>query len=443
MKFAILGWSYKKTPIEIREHLALSQNQKSLLARDLSSKFSLDEVLILSTCNRTEFYFRVSQPSHIAQELLKYLIEFWGTPELKRLSYTFCDLEAVQHLFRVASSLDSMVIGEPQILGQVKDAYQQFLEEKFLGSLFNSLFPKAFSSAKRIRTETQIANFAVSISFAAVELAKRIFSDLHNKTIMVIGAGEMAELAVKHLIRNGVTRILITNRTFANAVVMAEKYQGSAVQFEQLGDYLPNADIVIASTGASQCIVTQEMVRKCLKKRKGNPMFFIDIAVPRDIEASVNDLSNVYCYDIDDLQNVVDKNLKDREHEAQTAEKIVEEDVIKTHSWFKTQSTIPTLRALRSQFHGIGEDEFEQMSRKLKDLSPEQEENVKHLIHRIIHKLLHTPSCNLKSLSNRDDVHLHLESLNELFGLTPTEVSLKNISKEPSLKLLHGRAQSK
>ncbi|MBF0237672.1 MAG: glutamyl-tRNA reductase [SAR324 cluster bacterium] len=439
MKFAVLGWSYRQTPVELREKIALTPQQRFSLAYDLKQQFELEELLILSTCNRTEFYYRAVQPRHVSQQILKYLTDFWKNPDIGNLSYQEYDMDAVRHLFRVSASLDSMILGEPQILGQIKDAYQEFQEMDMTGSVFKSLFPKAFFTAKRVRTETQISNFAVSISFAAVELARQIFDDLEKRSVMIIGAGEMAELSARHLIKCGVSRLLVTNRTFANAVKMAERYKGSAIQFEQMAGYLPNVDIVISSTGASHHIITESTVKKCMKLRKGDPMFFIDIAVPRDIDPQINNISDVFCYDIDDLQNVVDRNLKERQKEAQLADHIVEEEIIKTHSWFKTLSSVPTLKALRKQFHDIGEDELFKTLSKLKGLDSQQQDAVKYLVYKIINRLLHAPSTNLKEASHRDDVHLYLEALSDLFDLSPAELSIENLAETPVLKLLNRR----
>lgn len=436
MKFCVLGWSYHKTPIEIRDHIALTPQQQHNLSREITEAIEeIQEILIVSTCNRTEFYIVSHHPVHSCQQLKDKLIEFWNIQELQETAYEIYNLDAVRHLFRVASSLDSMIIGEPQILGQVKEAYQRHLEENFLGKLFNSLFPKAFTTAKRVRTETTISHFAVSISFAAIELAKRIFSDLSEQTVMIIGAGEMAELACKHLIKNGISRLLVTNRTFSNGVALAEKFQGSAIRFEQLADYLNNADIIISSTGSRQYIITPETVRQCLKKRKGRPMFFIDIAVPRDIDPRLNEIHNVYCYDIDDLQNIIDQNRKEREQQSNLAQTIIEEEVNKVFHWFKTLSTIPTIRSLREEFHNIGALELEKSLGKLKKLTPEQRQIVEQLVHNIIHKLLHKPSRNLRSISTRDDINIYLESLNELFELSPVKLTLEDSSYSPSSQL--------
>ena len=257
MKLAAIGWNFRKTPLEIREQLALSYEQQLTFIRKSLQDCQFQELVVLSTCNRVEYHFVAEQPRMACQRIKEQLAQQINLPGLPGLSYEAFDIEAVRHLFRVTASLDSMIVGEPQILGQVKEAYQQFLDYHFVGSFFKGLFPRAFSAAKRIRSETRIAHNAVSISFAAVELAKHIFSDLSQQTVLIVGAGEMAELAVKYFIKNGVSKLLVTNRTFAHAMKLAEENWGSAIRFEQLSDYLENADIVIGSTGAQDFIITE------------------------------------------------------------------------------------------------------------------------------------------------------------------------------------------
>lgn len=437
MKFALLGWNFHQTPVELREQIALSAQAQSELALRLRAQFPIKELLILSTCNRTEFYFVGPNFQELSIEIKKTLIEYWGAPELETLAQELYDLDAVNHLFRVASSLDSMVLGEPQILGQLKDSYHRTVSGEHHGKLFKSIFPKAFSAAKRVRNETSISHFAVSISYAAVELAKHIFRDLSQQTVMIIGAGEMAELAAKHLIRNGISRLLVTNRTFSNAVALAEKYQASAIRFEQLQDYLVNADIIISSTGAKNYVISAHDVEQSLKKRKGCSMFFIDIAVPRDIDPKVNKLPGVFCYDIDDLENVVNQNRQERQQQAELAEQIITEETTKVHHWFRTLSSVPSIRSLRQNFHQTAEIELVKFLDKLGALSPKQQDLVKHMVHSIINKLLHTPSKNLKQMSQRDDITLYLEAISEIFELNPTPSSLEEKTHtRPQLKLL-------
>ncbi len=436
MKFAVLGWNFRETPLEIREQLVLPPAQQLAFAKILFDEAELQELVVLSTCNRTEFYCVASNPQETVPKIQQKLTEHFNIPNLAEMSYQAYDIEAVRHLFRVVASLDSMIVGESQINGQVKEAYRQCLENGTVGSFFKGLFPRAFSAAKRIRTETRISRNAVSISFAVVELAKRIFNDLSRQTIMIVGAGEMAELAAKHFMKYGVSKLLMTNRTFANAVALAEQYQGSAIQFEQLSDYLGSADIIISLTGAQHFIITHETVKQCIKRRKGNPMFFIDIAVPRDIDPRLNDLPNVYLYDIDDLQNVVDNNRKEREQEAEIAEHILEEEAEKLQSWFKNLSSVPMIRALREAFHETGAAELEKTLQKLNNLPPEQQQQIERLVHTLINKLLHKPSHNLRQLSHQDDGHLYLDSLIQLFELAPPQLPMEEPVAPPKLKLL-------
>lgn len=438
MKFALLGWSFKKTSIEIRERLALPYAQQLALASQIFPTIPLQELVILSTCNRIEFLCVAEQPQAMVAALQARLREHFKLPHLAETAYALYDLEAVAHLFQVTASLDSMIVGEPQIQGQVKEAYQHFFEKNYVGSFFKGLFPRAFFAAKRVRTETQIAHNAVSISFAAVELAKRIFNELAQQTVMIIGAGEMAELAAKHFLKNGVSKLLITNRTFAHAMTLAEQYQGSALQFEQLGDYLETADIVISSTGAKNFVVSQAMVKHCIKRRKGSPMFFIDIAVPRDIDPQVNNLPGVYAYDIDDLQNVVDSNRDERNRQAKLAEQIIAEEVEKLGFWFKNLSVVPTIRSLREQFQDMGASELEKTLHKLPNLTPEQKQHITRLVHTLTNKLLHTPTQNLRKFGNQEDGHLYLDSLHRLFELSPVELSAEP-AESPPLQLLKSR----
>lgn len=437
MKFALLGWNYRKTPIETREKLALSESDREVWTKMLFEAIDLKELVILSTCNRVEFYLVAAHPQEAVQRIKQMLIQSLKITELDNYAYQYFDIEAVNYLFRVTSSLDSMIIGEPQIQGQVKSAFQEFSERETIGPFFKGLFPRAFSTAKRVRTETKMAHFAVSISFAAVELAKRIFDSLPQQTVMVIGAGEMAELAAKHFIKNGVTKLLVTNRTFSNAVVLAEQYQGSAIRFEQMTDYLEKSDIVISSTGAQDFIITREMVKPVVKRRKGAPMFLIDIAVPRDIDPRLNSLSNVYCYDIDDLQNVVDNNRKEREQQAKIAEGIVGEEVEKLETWFKNLSVVPTIRQLRNSFQEVADLELERSMQKLQSMPDEQQEQVKRLLSNVVNKLLHKPSTNLRKFGNSDDGPLYVDTVSQLFELTPQNLSVEEPSTPPTLKLLH------
>ncbi|MEE3162087.1 MAG: glutamyl-tRNA reductase, partial [SAR324 cluster bacterium] len=345
MRFTVIGWNFRKTPVEIRDSLALTPKEQVELGLQLRTRFNLGGVVILSTCNRTELYL-VNAEQQLDQ-IIEMLESYWNLYELRERVYTIQNLDGVRHLFRVASSLDSMVLGEPQILGQLKDAFQSFNEADLTGKLLHPLFTRAFSTAKRVRTETSVASNAVSVSYAAVELAKHIFEDLSKQTVMVIGAGEMAELAVRHFMRNGISELFVTNRTFLSAAKLAEKFQGLAVPFEHLERHLHQADIILSSTGASNFIITKAMVKNCLRRRRGRSMFFIDIAVPRDIDPEINELNGTFCYDIDDLQTLVSQNQVERKKQSIKAEEIIENELLKLELWFKSLSAVPTIRSLR------------------------------------------------------------------------------------------------
>ena len=428
MRFTVIGWNFRKTPVEIRDSLALTPKEQVELGLQLRTRFNLGGVVILSTCNRTELYL-VNAEQQLDQ-IIEMLESYWNLYELRERAYTIQNLDGVRHLFRVASSLDSMVLGEPQILGQLKDAFQSFNEADLTGKLLHPLFTRAFSSAKRVRTETSVASNAVSVSYAAVELAKHIFEDLSKQTVMVVGAGEMAELAVRHLMRNGISELFVTNRTFLSAAKLAEKFQGLAVPFEHLERHLHQADIILSSTGARDFIITKEMVKNCLRRRRGRSMFFIDIAVPRDIDPDINELNGTFCYDIDDLQTLVSQNQVERKKQSIKAEEIIENELLKLELWFKSLSAVPTIRSLRKAFHSIAEEEMVKSFKNLKNIPESERKKVEQLVHRLIHKLLHDPSRNLKKIAQDEDAHLYLEYVSKIFDLSPTPLKLEKLPEE-------------
>ena len=435
MRFNVIGWNFRKTPVEVRDKLALTPKQQLELGQQISRRFNLDGVAILSTCNRTEFYL-VNAEDQLRQ-IIEMLETYWKLDELKESVYTIHNLDGVRHLFRVASSLESMVLGEPQILGQLKDSFQSFSNAELTGKLLHPIFTRAFSTAKRVRTETTIASNAVSISYAAVELAKHIFEDLSKQSVMVIGSGEMAELAIKHLMRNGISQLFVTNRTFASAAELAEKFKGMAVQFDHLGRHLHEADIVISSTGARDYIIKLELVKHCLRMRKTNPMFFIDIAVPRDIDPEINRLDGAFCYDIDDLQSLVSENQEERKKQSVLAEEIIEDELAELELWFKSLSVVPTIKSLRKAFHSIAKDEMEKSFGRMKNIHMSERKEVELMVHRLVHKLLHDPSHNLKKISHSEDAHLYLDTLIKIFDLNPTPLNLEQTgNKQSRLKVI-------
>jgi glutamyl-tRNA reductase len=428
MNLVVLSISYKLAPVEIRERLDLPESQLSEALRELRARCAMDELMALCTCNRIEFYFIARNESAALEALRRWIGERLGEQrgeaggELERGAIVLTHRAAMIHLFRVASSLESMVVGEPQILGQVKEAYELAVREKSAGPRLMGLLSRAFHAAKRVRTETEIARNAVSVSFAAVELATKIFDTLADKSVLVIGAGEMAELAIQHLLKQGIRQLVLANRTFAHAVELSEKYQGAAIPYDQIDAALAGADIVISSTGARRYQLTPERVRPALRARKGKPMFFIDIAVPRDIDPAVNGLANAYCYDIDDLNSVIDANRREREAEALKAQHIVEEEVARYLRWSESLAAVPTIRALRHTFHLLGENELDKALAQLPDLTQREERQVRRLVHGLINKLLHSPSIQLKQLAQQGNGTLYAEAIARLFGLHPEQV---------------------
>lgn len=419
MNIILIGMNHKTAPVEIREQLSISCEENSTPLPEIRKIGSLKEVLYLSTCNRVEVLARVTDEGAAIESLRGFIFSRGNLPEeeLGKCLYVYRDEEAVRHLFRVASSLDSMVMGEPQILGQVKDAYRQCVERGTSGIILNKLLHHAFRVAKRVRTETGIANNAVSVSFAAVELAKKIFGNLQGKTTLLIGAGEMSELAARHLINQGVGRIIVANRTYERAVALANHFHGVPAGFDHLGERLQEADIVIGSTGAPGYVITKEMVAAALHRRRNRLMYFIDIAVPRDIDPAVGGIDNVYLYNIDDLQQTVDENIRERMKEAQKAEDIIGEEVLNFAAWHNTLEAVPTIRALRDKVEGIMKGELERAPAWVKNLNDEERKEIEILLSSVLNKVLHDPITGLKEETQEDGAKSYIAAIRRLFKL--------------------------
>ena len=417
-EIVLLGINHKTAPVEIRECIAFSQDESTLALQTLHRKASIDEIILFSTCNRVEVLLVTKDKSHAISETKQFIAEFNKIPikQFEKTLYIHVNDEAVRHIFRVASSLDSMVVGEPQILGQVKEAYRTATIHKTSGVILNRLLHRTFFVAKRIRSETGIGDRAVSISYAAVELGKKIFGILEDKKVLLIGAGEMAELAVEHLIRNKVGDILVANRTFENGVELAKQFSGKAVRFEEIGDCLSFADIIISSTGATDFIITREDVKKVIRRRRNRPIFFIDIAVPRDIDPEINWLTNSYVYDIDDLKGVIDENIEDRQREARKGERIVDEAVIGFRDWYDGLEVVPTIIALRKKLEDIASAEMNKSFSGDK-IPDQQADAVQKMTHSIIKKILHDPTVFLKKNGIHDDKSLYIDIVRKLFKL--------------------------
>ena len=419
MNIVLVGMNHRSAPLEIRERLSISCEEDSSPVREVLKIPDVLEVLYLSTCNRVEVLARVEDRDGAVKSLKGFVFSHGNLSEeeLERCLYVYSGEEAVRHLFRVASSLDSMVIGEPQILGQVKDAYSRCVDQNASGIILNRLLHHAFRTAKRVRTETGIANNAVSVGFAAVELAKKIFGDLKGKTALLIGAGEMSELAARHLVNQGVSKIIVANRTFERAVKLANDFHGTPVGFDRMEEKLQQADIVISSTGSPGYVITRGVAAAALHRRKSRLMFFIDIAVPRDIDPEVGGIDNVYLYNIDDLQGVVDANLKSRLKEAQKAEEVVREEVRKFVTWYQTLEAVPTIRQLKEKMDGIVKGELERAPRWIKDLDEEGKKEIEILISSVLNKVLHDPITGLKEETCEDGGLSYIAAIRRLFRL--------------------------
>jgi glutamyl-tRNA reductase len=419
MNILLVGMNHKTAPLEIREKFSLSCGNNANPLKELIQCPHLKEAMCLSTCNRVEVIANTKDTA-AALDSIKDFVSYRGClskKEMEKYSYMYFGQDAVRHLFRVASSLDSLVMGEPQILGQVKEAYHLAAENKATGLILNKVLHHAFRTAKRVRTETCIANNAVSVSYAAVELAKKIFGSVKGKTVLLVGAGEMSELAARHLINQEAERFLIANRTFSRASQIAEAFHGKAIEFEQLAEGMADADIVIASTGATGYVITKEMVAKALHRRKNRLLFLIDIAVPRDIEPGAGGIDNAFLYNIDDLQEVVDENIKDRRQEAQKAETIIEEEISKHQAWVNSLAVVPTIVSLREKVEGIVKKEIEKSGSWIKNLGDEERNKVEILAASIVNKIIHDPIAGLKEESQENATEAYLAAARRLFKL--------------------------
>lgn len=418
MNILVVGLSHKTAPVEIREKVAFSPTAMAEPLQQMLALEAISEGIIVSTCNRVELYAVSRTPELGVAQLRRYLSDFHQIPhdKLDEHLYDLRGEDAIRHVLRVAASLDSMVIGEPQILGQIKTAYGYASEFKTAGLILNRFMHKAFSVAKRVRTETAIASNAVSVSFAAVELARKIFDKLEDKTVMLIGAGEMCELAAKHFINNGVAEVLVTNRTFARAEKLAGEFDGRAVAFENFRDQIHQADIVLSSTGAPGYVLEAAKLAEVIKLRRNKPMFLIDIAVPRDIEPKANKIDNVYLYDVDDLQGVVQANLKERKKEADKAEAIISEEIVQFYRWLSTLEVKPTIVALRQKLEELRQSEVEKTLNGL-GADAKTAKSIEALTRALINKILHTPTSVLKDAQNREDGDVAIDTVRTLFDL--------------------------
>ena len=419
MHLLLVGASHRTAPVELRERLDFCSRGLDQAVRALAQRPFNREAVIVSTCNRAELYLACEDPAAAADDVLRFIEDFHQvSPEQVRPHlYSHVDHAAARHLFRVSSGLDSMIVGEPQILGQIKEAYGVATTVQTAGPLLNKLFHWAFGVGKRVRSETALAEGAVSVSFAAVSLAKKIFGNLSGRHVLVIGAGEMGKLTAMHLKGQGAAPIAITSRTLANAQQLAEEIGGTVAAWDAIPQALLDADIVITSTGAPTTILSKAQVKAAVPASRTRPLFLIDIAVPRDVDPQAADIEQVFLYNIDDLQAIVRENLQKRGAEVSYAEQIVEEEVDKFSSWHRSRVAVPTIVALRQRFETIRKSELERLEAKLASLPPDARQRVDEITHLIVEKLLLQPTEQLKSADDAQTMAQYAETLTRLFGL--------------------------
>jgi len=422
----LVGSNHRSAPVGIRERMAFpSDGLPDALAR-LRAKEEILEAMILSTCNRVEVLVRTNRGSRSGLAAVREFLcaEHGLKPaELDRYCYQLEELEVVRHLFRVASGVDSMIVGEPQILGQVKQAYRFAKANHTTGPVLERLMQHCLATAKRIRTETGISRHAVSVAYAAVELASKIFGKLKNRKVLLLGAGKMSDLLARHLVSHEVAPLIVTSRTYNRAVASAERYGGRAVHWDDGLAHLSKVDIVVSCTGAARPILTKKDVARALRARRSGALFLIDIAVPRDIETDVNNLDNVYLYDIDALEGVVEHNLDERRQAARDAHRAIENEVAQFSRWRQGQEVVPIIVSLRKALLAIGDRELERMRRKLGELDERQQQAVEELARGVIHKVLHRPIIHLRRSAERGDMLTNIVLYQEIFGLQESDAT--------------------
>ncbi|SDM87680.1 glutamyl-tRNA reductase [Fictibacillus solisalsi] len=419
MHILVVGLNYKTAPVEIREKVSFQPTELAEAHKALRARKSILECTIVSTCNRTEVYAVVDQ-LHTGRYYMKSFLAEWFSIETNDLNpFLFIREEeiAVEHLFRVAAGLDSMVLGETQILGQVRDSFLLAQQEGTTGTIFNHLFKQAITLAKRSHSETEIGENAVSVSYAAVELAKKIFGGLEKKDILIVGAGKMGELTAKHLHSNGVASVHVVNRTFEKALELAGRFNGTAHPMEELGSVLNIADIVITSTGSESYVITKEMVQSVLKQRKGRPLFMVDIAVPRDLDPGLNELESVFLYDIDDLEGIVEANLAERKKEAEKIEIMIEGEIVAFQSWVNMLGVVPVITALREKALAVQAETMQSIERKMPHLSDREKKVLSKHTKSIVNQLLRDPIVRIKEQAGEPGADQALEFFTKIFAL--------------------------
>jgi len=419
MDIVVVGLNHRSAPLEVREKLAIGKSCLCDVLRELKQETCVWECVIVSTCNRVEVYVVAEQGDDSLEIVKEFLSRRSGQPQefFEPGIYFREQPESVRHIFRVASGLDAMMVGEKEIVSQVKEAYEKAVEAASVGTVLNALFQRALRVSKRVRTETRIDAGAVSVSSAAVELAKKIFGDLSDRTVMIVGAGQASEQTLKHLVDDGAGSIVASNRSYDKAVELARTYGGRAVRLDDCAEELARADIVISSTAAPRAIIRKDHLRKAMWRRRNRPIFLIDIAVPRDIDPQVNEIDNVYLYNIEDLKEIAEANLRKRRQEVAKCDRIVEQEVSSFMGWLNSLQAAPIIRKLHHRFEAIRSEELERAVSKLPELSDETRKKLDAMTRRMVKKLLHLPTTRIKKAARQKNGALGLGLVSNLFGL--------------------------
>lgn len=419
MHIVVVGLNYRTAPVEVRERFTFSEEDMPKALEQLNSTKSVLEGVIVATCNRTEIYVVVDR-LHMCGYFIRSFMEQWfgiNREEFTQHLYIYEDEQAISHLFKVTCGLDSMVIGETQILGQVRNAFLTSQRHRATGTWFNMLFKQAVTLGKRAHSETSIGESAVSVSYAAVELGKRIFGTFHDKKVLILGAGKMSELTVKHLYANGAAEVIVANRTLSRAEELASKFEGTSCTMNEAIHLISEVDIIISSTGSNEYVVNAERVKESMKKRPSRPLFMIDIAVPRDIDPAAGDLSNVFLYDIDDLEGIVETNMEMRRVEAAKIEVMIQEEMDAFHTWLKTLGVRPAIRALQEKSNAIHEETMESLFNKLPELDERQRKVIRRLTKSIVNQMMHDPINRIKEMTGGKQGGEALDYFSKIFAL--------------------------
>jgi len=419
MNIVLVGLNHRSAPIEVRERLAIGKSALCDVLRELKQEACVWECAVISTCNRIEVYVTADRAERSLEVVEEFLSRRSRQPRefFEEGLYFHREPESVRHIFRVASGLDAMMVGEKEIVAQVKEAYDKAVEVGSVGTVLNALFQRALRVSKKVRTETRIDVGAVSVSSAAVELAKKIFGDLSDRTVMIVGAGQTSEQTVKHLVDDGAGSVVASNRSYERAVELARTYGGRAIRLDDCVEELARADIVISSTAAPRAIIGRDHLRRAMSRRRNRPVFLIDIAVPRDIEPEVNQIDNVYLYNIDDLKEIAEANLRRRRREVAKCDRIIEREVSLFMGWLNSLQATPIIRKLHEHFESVRSEELEKAMSKLPQLSDEVREKVDAMTRRMISRLLHLPTTRIKRAARRKDGALGLGLVSNLFDL--------------------------